>query len=66
MSWRNHAKIWTSCRLEGTVRPDWISLSVVSLDKPEKGHKQLYVFDFLNLILNILEEFKVLSCFIQK
>ncbi len=43
---------------EGTVRPDWISLRVVSLDGPLKGHQPLYVFDFFILILNIWEEFK--------
>ncbi len=39
--------------IKGTVRPDWISLRVVSLDRPLKGHQPLYVFDFLILILNI-------------
>jgi hypothetical protein len=39
---------------KGTVlRPDSISLRVVSLDWPQKGHQPLYVVDFLILILNI-------------
>ncbi len=39
---------------------------MVSLDRPLKGHQPLYVFDFLTLIFNIWEEFKVLSRFMQK
>jgi hypothetical protein len=38
--------------LKGTVRPDWISMRVVSLDRPQKGHP-LQVLDFLILIANI-------------
>ena len=52
--------------IKGTIRPDWISLRVVSLDGPLKGHQPLYVFDFLILLLNILKDFKVLSRFMQK
>jgi hypothetical protein len=40
-------------QIKGTVGPDRISLRVVSLDRPLKGHQPLYVFDFLILILNI-------------
>ncbi len=47
--------------LKGTVRPDWIWMRVVSLESPLKGHKPLYVFNFLFLILNFLKDFKVLS-----
>ena len=53
-------------QIKGTVGPDRISLRVLSLDRPLKGHQPLYVFDFLILILNIWEEFKVLSRFMQK
>ena len=52
--------------LKGTIRPGWISLRMVSLDRPQKGHPPLYVFDFLILILNNWEEFKILSCFLKK
>ncbi len=31
---------------KGTVWHDCISLRVVSLDRPLKGHQPLYVFDF--------------------
>jgi hypothetical protein len=41
------------------------SLRVVPLDRLLLGHQQLYVFNFLTLILNILLEFKVLSHLIQ-
>ena len=41
-------------------------MRVVSLESPWKGHQPLYAFDFLILILNIWEEFKVLSRFKQK
>ncbi len=37
-------------QLKGTVRPEKISLGVVSLDWPRFGHKALYVFSFLLLI----------------
>ncbi len=43
-----------------------IIYSAVSLESPLKGHQPLYVFIFLFLILNIWQEFKVLSCFMQK
>ncbi len=33
-------------RLKGTVRPDWISLRVVSLDRPYKGHHPFWFFNF--------------------
>jgi hypothetical protein len=32
--------------VKGTVWPDWISLRVVSLESPLKGHQLLYVFNF--------------------
>jgi len=41
-------------------------MRVVSLESPLKGHQPLYVFYFLFLILNILQEFKVLSRAMQK
>ncbi len=41
-------------------------MRVVSLESPLKGHLPLYVFNFLFLILNILQEFKVLSRSMQK
>jgi hypothetical protein len=37
---------------KGTVRPDWISMRVVSLKSSLKGHQPLYVFNFLFFILN--------------
>ncbi len=37
----------------GTVRPDWIYMRVVPLDRPWKGHHLLKVFDFLISLLNI-------------
>ncbi len=57
MSWSNRSQ-WTwqtitppvRFRLmelfKGTVRPDWISMRVVALNRPWKGHKPLKVFDF--------------------
>ncbi len=51
---------------KGTVRPDWICMRVVSLESTLKGHQPLYVFNFLFLILNILQDFKVLSRSMQK
>jgi hypothetical protein len=30
----------------GTVRPDWICMRVVPLDRPGKEHQQLYALDF--------------------
>ena len=47
--------------IKGTVRPDWICMRVVSLERTLKGHQPLYVFNFLFLILNILQDFKVLA-----
>jgi hypothetical protein len=41
-------------------------MRVVSLESILKGHQPLYVFNFLFLILNILNEFKVLSRSMQK
>ncbi len=41
-------------------------MRVVSLKSPLKGHRPLYVFNFLFLILNIWQEFKVLSHFMKK
>ncbi len=52
------------CTFKGTVRPDWICMRVLPLDRPWKGHQPLKVFLFF--ILNILWEFKVLSRFMQK
>ncbi len=50
---------------KGTVRPDWIWMGVVPLESPLKGHQPLYVFDFLISVLNIWNNFKVLSRFMQ-
>jgi|694.fasta_scaffold19608_6 hypothetical protein len=47
--------------IKGTVRPDWICMRVISLGSTLKGHQPLYVFNFLFLILNILQDFKVLA-----
>ncbi len=41
--------------LKGSVRPDWIYMRVVPLDRPWKGHKPLWVFDFLISHLTILK-----------
>ncbi len=49
-----------------TVRPDWICMRVVPLDRPLKGNQPVYVFDFLISVLNIWSNFQVLSRFIQK
>ncbi len=35
-------------------QPGWISLRVVSLDRPFNGNQSLYVFDFLNFDLEYL------------
>ncbi len=57
------------CRIlgsfKGTVRPYWICMRVVPLESPLKGHQPLYVFDFLISVLNIWNNFKVLSRFMQ-
>ena len=50
---------------KGTVRPDWICMRVVPLESPLKGHQPLYVFDFLISVLNIWNNFKALSRFMQ-
>ncbi len=50
---------------KGTVRPDWICMRVVPLESPLKGHQPLYVFDFLISVLNIWNNFRVLSRFMQ-
>jgi hypothetical protein len=50
---------------KGTVWPDWICMRVVPLESPLKGHQPLYGFDFLISVLNICNNFKVLSCFMQ-
>ncbi len=55
-----------SNRLKGTVRPDWICMRVVSLDRPWKSHQLLKVFDFLILVMNFWKNFKVLRRFTQK
>ncbi len=58
--------LWNfSCVLKGTIRPDWICMRVVPLESPLKGHQPLYVFDFLISVLNIWNNFKVLSRFMQ-
>ncbi len=49
---------------KGIVRPDWIYMRVVPLDRPWIGHQVLLVFDFLNFTLEY--DFKVLSHFVQK
>jgi hypothetical protein len=36
-----HISIAISPAVTGTVRPDWISLRMVSLDRPGKGHQTL-------------------------
>ncbi len=41
-------------------------MRVVPLDRPLKGRQPLYVFDFLISMLNILNNFQVLSRFMQK
>ncbi len=51
--------------VKGTVRPDWICIRVVPLESHLKGHQLLYVFDFLISVLNIWNNFKVLSRFMQ-
>ncbi len=51
--------------IKGTVRPDWICMRVVPLESPLKGYHPLYVFDFLISVLNIWNNFKVLSRFMQ-
>ncbi len=53
------------CPFKGTVRPDWICMRVVPLESPLKGHQPLYFFDFLISVLNIWNNFKVLSRFMQ-
>ena len=40
-------------------------MRVVPLESPLKGHQPLYVFDFLISVLNIWNNFKVLSRFMQ-
>ncbi len=40
-------------------------MRVVPLESPLKGHQLLYVFDFLISVLNIWNNFKVLSRFMQ-
>ena len=35
-----------TCLVNGTVRPDWTCMRVVSLESPLKGHQPLYVFNF--------------------
>ncbi len=52
-------------RVKDTVRPDWICMRVVPLESPLKGHQPLYVFDFLISVMNIWNNFKVLSSFKQ-
>jgi len=51
--------------IKSTVRPDWVCMRVVSLESPLKGHQPIYVFDFLISVLNIWNNFKVLSRFMQ-
>ncbi len=59
---RGNEKKCPVCFLKGTVRPDWICMRVES---PLKGHQPLYVFDFSISELNIWNNLKVLSCFMQ-
>ncbi len=40
-------KILHLCTFKGTVRPDWICMRVVPLDRRCKIHQSLYVVDFL-------------------
>ncbi len=62
----NECKLWISNSIiKGTVRPDWICMRVVSLKSPLKGHQPLDVFDFLISVLNIWNNSKVLSRFMQ-
>ncbi len=67
--WRTPARheewIFSFFCFEGTVRPDWICMRVVSLESPLKGHQPLQVLNFFILLLNILKDFKVLSLFMQ-
>ncbi len=58
-------KFFIIISFKGTVRPDWICMRVVPLESPLKGHQTLYVFDFLISVLNIWNNFKVLSRFMQ-
>ncbi len=51
--------------LKGTVRPDWICMRVVPLDRPGKEHQPLYVFLiflFKFLIFKITSKFWAASC----
>ena len=59
--------IYLKIQLKGTVQPDWICMRVVPvpLESPLKGHQPLYVFDFLISVLNIWNNFKFLSHFMQ-
>ncbi len=51
---------------KGTLRPDWICMRVVPLDRPWNEHQPLHVFDFLISLLTIWKDLKILSRFIQK
>ncbi len=77
---QNHANFWAQLSLflvhqwifdiysyyfKGTVRPDWICMRVVPLERPLKGHQPLYVFDFLISVLNIWNNFKAMTRFMQ-
>jgi hypothetical protein len=52
-------------RLKGTVQPDWICMRVVPLESPLKENQPLYFFFFFFSVLNIWNNFKVLSRFMQ-
>ncbi len=53
------------CFFKGTVRPDWISLSIIgkALKKTSTG---IVFFDFFIFNLEFFKNFKILSRFIQK
>ncbi len=55
--------MWT-CTIKGTVRPDWIYMRVVPLDRPWKGHQPLQVFDFFNFthLIEKTSKFWAASC----
>ncbi len=53
-------------KFKAIVRPDWIDLRLVPLDRPRIGLYPLYVFNFFILILNFWKESKGLSGSIQK
>ncbi len=50
---------------DGTFTFTFTCTRVVPLESPLKGHQPLYVFDFFISVLNIWNNFKVLSRFMQ-